>query len=329
LQFQAEQRTVENEDGDLVPADFPELPVQPARPQGDNVSNTELQYYREDTKKFMDVHVNIAILRNELIETALGPVIVAELEGLPGGLAEQSLGDILDYLERMYSEPAEDELVALELSCSEPFSSLGGLRAEVPKLRKKFDLLATYDQALSQLAKMTHFQNATQLFPAVVEAIKDYKKSVPNMSDRSFDGMTAFVIKQVPQLTVANLGWVGNASAASPTMSALAAELLPAILQHMTTTANAAGAAQQTGAHAGRGHGGGRVGGRNAAGRDGGRGRGGRGSAPLYCFEHGYKGHWGKDCTVMKADASYTEAMMLATAPCTIDGWVGSTAVHK
>jgi hypothetical protein len=328
--FESENRTWENEDGDLVPAEFPELPVKPTRPQGADATAAALQYYRDDSKLFTDIHRSIAELKQEVLATALGPIIVSELEGLPGGLAEQSLGDILVYLEETYGEPSEEDLNALDASLATPLSVLAGFRAFAPQLKLKITKMEQFGQPVSQLRQMQCLQSATKLFPSITEAIKDYKKSFPTISERSFDGMVAYIRKHVPQLTVADMGWAGHANSTAPaphapgllTISDLVAEILPMLLQHMNTTAHAATSP------AGRGHGPAAAGRGLAAGRGrgGGRGgRGGRGVAQPYCFEHGYRGHIGEDCSVMTADPTYTSAMKKATAPCTIDGYHGST----
>ena len=69
----------------------------------------------------------------------------------------------------------------------------------------------------------------------------------------------------------------------------------------------------------GQGQRGGRGGGRTQ-----GRGRGrGRDQPTVYCFEHGYKGHWGTACRNMAADPSYTKAM---TASSSLTALVSLTA---
>jgi hypothetical protein len=126
---------------------------------------------------------------------------------------------------------------------------------------------------------MGYLQSTYKLFPKIVDVIAVYKQEKSDLLDRSFDGMVAYVRRHVPQLTVTDINWVGNAELAvqSPQLAPApldihdinAEQLLPALLQLINAIANNAAGAQPPhaagrGAVPGRGHLGGR-GGRGAA----------------------------------------------------------------
>ncbi len=116
-----------------------------------------------------------------------------------------------------------------------PFVRLAGLRGDILKLAKKIEKMHEFGYIVNEMDKMDHFGKATELFPKIVAAIQLYKN------------------KYVAQLTVTDLGWgldtrnggtlttsVFAPSNASGVVVELLPALLPTILKHTNTSANAA-----------------------------------------------------------------------------------------
>lgn len=333
LGFESEEA---DEDGSFPALPYPKLPSKPARPAA-NASAATLEFYKEESRIYLAVRQGVTALRNKLL-ASVGEVILDELRSLQaGGLATLTLQDILVYLDSNYGEPSEDDLKELSANLSNKFTAVATFRSDAPKMKATFQKLSDFGQEVSALQKMTYLQDATDLLPPIVEALKDYKKEVTSVKLRSFDDMVAYVKQHVPLTTAGSASYVGATVVATrsttttpnakapPTASEIADELFPRFLAHF------AGAGVSS--LAGRGGNGGRTG--RGGGRGNGDGRGGRGAPAAnkkvkkYCFWHGYGGHHGIDCNDMAADPSFTEEMKNATAPCTIDGYHGEDNRRK
>eukprot|EP01034_Spumella_vulgaris_P021900 gene21900-27977_t len=205
--FDALGQTEDDGNGNDVAMAFPALPTKPVRPAA-NASSASIAFYHEDTILYTSVTGSISLVRNRVLE-ALGDIIRTELMGLPGGLALQTLPDILQYLEDVYGTPDEQDLRVLLGRLTNKFVSAASFRSEAPKMKLIFDQLALHEQPISELEQQTYLQEATELIPAIVEAIKEYKRENRSIQDRSFSGMVAHIKTYLPAATASDLGYVG------------------------------------------------------------------------------------------------------------------------
>jgi hypothetical protein len=225
--------------------------------------------------------------------------------------------DIINALRPIFSAPSEATVNGWKAELQVPHAATDTLRKTLTTHRKIHLRLDDAQQGLSQHEKFTYIEAAFNAYPTYLECIRDYKKENPALSDRTFANLTEYMIQQSPNITTGSIGFTANAALSRTDVQAM----ITTSIQEAYARGRADGA--RGSGFAGRGAG------RGLPGRIGGRGPG-RGVPPgtprNYCFVHGYDGHTGMTCRLMRDDTTgaYTHAMKAAKVHTTVAG--GSVA---
>jgi len=301
-----------NGDDQIRPRPDPtDQPVAPANNDGPNHRAAKAHQQRVHS----DEQIALNLLRRFII-AAVGPTIVSIL----GDTATVSAMPILDILTRMfelYGEPDDATITSWEHQLTLHHSASDTITKTCARHAKLHTRFATAGQPLSDFAKIKALKAVFNTFPAITEAITDYEKANPSITDRNCTDLINHLIRQQSRITTGSAGFTANAAVSR-------ADVLQ-MIEQSTAKAYAAGLADGVARGAG--------GGRGASGRGrGGAGRGrvsgpaGRGApvgAPRsYCYVHGYDGHPSARCFRMATDAtgSYTAAMKSAASHTAVPG---------
>ena len=216
-------------------------------------------------------------------EAILGPVN-CNLIGDASTLRATSVSAMLTFARDLYGACDDSTIKAWTAQLMAPHDPTKPITETLGIHKNLHDKLRTQRQPLSEAAKISMIDTAFESLPGVVELIRDYKKDVPVMGDRTFAALMEHLIQRLSLITTGSMGYTANAALAA--------------LDVEKRIADAFARGRVDGAR-------GRRDGRSAGrGRGDGRGRG-RGIVRLYCYVHGYDSHNGVDCHVMKADPSY------------------------
>jgi hypothetical protein len=299
---------------------FPAAPVFPA---GAAPTKAQVEAYEAQKEYRKDVYAGLATLKNKLLDTlplhtkrALQLAQGTNGPGIPG----HTVHDIMEYIHANFNV-LNDADVAATMTAIKSLRAHGvsDFLEQATSVQQKFDQLHTARQPASEHTKLSTLTDMISTAPGLVEALRHYQLEVPILANRTLAAAIAHIearaIDYTP--TSGSLGYAGGAIGGSG--------ITP--VPH--------GGGRNQGGRGGRGAG------RAQVGRGRGRGRNAQpiGGAPLpaavptvvrrYCFEHGFNwSHPGHTCKVMGVPSyNATPAMLAATAPATIDGYVGCTDV--
>jgi hypothetical protein len=105
--------------GTSVTGPYPTLPGQPETPAG-NTTNATVSIYKQEQERYSAVMRGITKLRTAVLRDACDDTLRAELRGLPGGLANQSLPMILDYIDTQFGTLSLYDLRVLQTQIDVP-----------------------------------------------------------------------------------------------------------------------------------------------------------------------------------------------------------------
>jgi len=280
--------------------------------------------------------VGVAKVRQYLLETVSQSVFDAIHSSTNGvGIASLSLASILDFLEARYSKLTDnDNAIMYHELTSIKCQAIEDLPSCAAKARRLFESIARVGgnvrprQPLAEREKMEHLTAMVLPCPALSAALMRYTELHP-FSDRVFDTAVEYIESHAVE-SVTTAGTAGYAGAGMGYVNAATGHNLRNKRSRQDSPEPDAAQANRGGRGSGRGRGGRGKG--RGTGRASGRGQiapAPTNAAPLpikYCFEHGYqRSHQGSACNIMQRDASYTQPMKDAQAPCIIDGYQGST----
>lgn len=297
--------------GDVQVLPRPVLTAQPAAPALNDRANARATKAHQQ-RIHSDEQNALNHLRRFVI-AAVGPTII----GILGDIATVRTMPLLDILTRvfeLYGEPDDATIEDWAHQLSLQHTSSDSITKTCARHAKLHTYFANAGQPMSDFSKMKALKAAFSAYPAITEAITDYEKANPAITDRTCADLVDHLIRQQSRITTGSAGFTANAAVSRSDIQQMIAEA--------TKQAYAAGLA----AGGGRGFGGGRgSGGRS---RGGGRGAGHAGRAASagaprnYCYLHGYDGHAGARCYRMVTDdtGSYTPAMKSAASHTAVPG---------
>ena len=300
---------------------FPQAPVFPA---GAAPTKAQIELFEAQKKFRLDVYAGLADYKNKLLDTLpLHTKRALQLaQGTNGpGISGHTVHDIMEYIHANFNVLNDADVAATNTTIrSLRANGVSNFLELATTMQQSFDQLATAHQAASEHTKLSALADMISPAPGLIEALRHYQLEVPILANRTLAAAIAHIearaIDYTP--TSGSLGYANGAIGGSG------------------GTPNPHGGGRNQG-----GRGTGRM--QTARGGRGGRGRG-RNAQPVggapppaavpavarhYCFEHGFNwSHPGRTCRIMSPPAyNATAAMFAATAPATIDGYVGCTDI--
>ena len=311
-------------DADLArtnpPTVRPAFPVLPIMPPGPGVTKAQQSVFDIQTSTFSQFYGALAEFK-QLVVSSLEDHVRDTLQPRQAadghlGIAHHTVQELLEYLMPRYSVLTGTDITNIwsEIN-SKRSQNVTDFMENATLLKRLFALLTRSGKPVPELLKIAALSAMISPVPELLKAFTAYEYVAPLPADQTLAAAIDYIharAKPNASPTSGSLGFAGGAAAS--------------------------GGAPPVGHGGGRGRGG-RGAGRVQAGRGRGRGRNAQpvagAGAPasatirLYCFEHGYNwSHPSHRCNVMGVPSyNATAPMLAATAPATIDGYVGCADV--
>ena len=263
------------------------------------------KFAREDYQAFTNGYGE---LRSEIL-ASVGPIIEEQLNepGVPASV--KSISTIISHIKHLYGKVTVSKHSGLKaklpIVCKDDLDVLNHCQ----RLSKLFRLLEDMRDPVGELSKMEYLVKGIAYCRQSKVTIADYVREVPDMNERTYDGMVERLTVAAPNFITEetnrpNLGYgafgqdSGGGSESELKLVLAAVTALQADVNKMkkyaqVTQNTPAGTSIESVPNTGH-----------------------------YCFLHGYgKKHNGKECRSMKT--GYTQGQICATGPGLIDGKVG------
>jgi hypothetical protein len=266
----------------------------PAMPQihANNATSAVVSIYNMERIAYQDFIAASTHLKSAIL-LAVGPTISRELSHPVSGHSNVTVQIIMQHLSVHYGTLTESDLVKMNDGLKVPFSSDNTFHAESSVMSTAFSQFDSIGQPKSETDKMSYLVDATRALIGTSGAILDYKKSIPDIRNRTYANMVSYVIVHAPNfITTGATGYVGAVSKTTDIGQLIKegiAEALRAQAQELPPKVE----------------------------KDR-RPRGGH-NVKNYCYAHGF-GHKGSVCRLMASDPNYSPAMKSATSPTSVPG---------
>jgi len=258
------------------------------------------KFAREDYHCYQEGYT---LLRDEII-AALGVVIQRQLSQPGSPVTVKSISTIISHVKNIFGKTTQLKYDGLKEKlknrCVSELESLNYCQ----ELGRIYKLLEEIRDPVGELSKMEWLTKGTRHLPLTREALDDYVKSVPDMEQRTFQGMSDHLTMVVPNFGADTSNRQHTGYGATIDMSGgEERSKLDMVLATMGSLSEKVSTLEKKLTH------------------NKGTKVTGTGVIP-YCFLHGTnKKHTGMECRGMKTE--YTMAQRCATGPGLIDGKVG------
>jgi len=265
------------------------------------------KFAREDYQAFT---AGYGELRSDIL-SSVGPIIEEQLNEPGAPASVKSISAIITHIKHLYGKVTVSKHSGLKSKLPTTCKSDLDVLNHCQRLSKLFRLLEEMRDPVGELSKMEYLAKGIVNCRQSKIAIDDYVREVPDMNERTYEGMVERLMISAPNFTAEepnrlNHGFgafgqdnggenVSELRLVLAAVTALQADVTKlrkkGQMSHNTLPGSNPGIVTNTG---------------------------------HYCFLHGYgKKHDGKDCRNMKT--GYTHAQQSATGPGLIDGVMGKT----
>lgn len=281
-------------------------------PHNAAASGATINLYNKAVKEFEVYTVGTALLKMKVVRS-LGPDITLILSEPGVGLRNLSVPNIIERVRQLHGTVTSADLAKQNQKLKTPFTSAATFAKDAAILQQSFTFLATQGHPKCKFDQLDLLDKAIAHVPAVARLVSQYKELEPSIDNRTFQTTVAYVLQRIPNLTVTDFNYAGNAyssdtdtitfagKATSSSVSTLSAEHREIIEAAQRIIQNASKKQKN-----------------NAPSRTNKKTDGPK----LYCYLHGYQySHTGDECLVMaNTGTHYSTEMKKATNPTVVPG---------
>lgn len=266
-----------DEHGDVI---LPPIPVMPL-PLANGATHVQVSNHKQAVDQYHEYQTNVVMLKKAIL-LSMGPTLLRDFTNPDAGdTVTLTIPQIIARLVVLFGTFSALDIRNLHLSLSEPLSGddVPAFLAFSSKFRETLAQLAQAGHPVNRFSQLDTFAQSAASQHQVTRAIDQYILQNPLLENRNIADIVHFVRLQLSNATTISTGYAG---AASQSVS----------LADVHSIVNAALAQQSKPSLPKR---------QVQAGT-------------MYCYVHGYKAHWGSNCTKMLQDQTnkYTAAMLAA-----------------
>lgn len=195
--------------GEAVPVPRPDLPTRPEMHAG-NATPATINIWKEANLAFKAYTAASGLLKDAIL-SSMGSTCFDAVYDPINGHSTRTVQWLMAYVAGRFSTPTDADLKFYKSSLEVPFSHDTKFSSEAAKMAFVFRILASVGQPKCMSDQLDYLEAATAHLPVTAPLVAKYKESQPNVANRTFSALVAFIELHAPNVTTSTSNHANSA----------------------------------------------------------------------------------------------------------------------